>query len=59
LPGALRDDHLAAGESLLLGTHDITAARELVLPGLRPWLKIFPCLADSGYEGAGAASSSR
>ena len=35
-------------------THDITAARELVLPGLRPWLKIFPCLADSGYEGAGA-----
>jgi hypothetical protein len=35
-------------------THDITAARELVLPGLRPWLKTFPCLADSGYEGAGA-----
>jgi DDE superfamily endonuclease len=35
-------------------THDITAARELVLPGLRPWLKAFPCLADSGYEGAGA-----
>ena len=35
-------------------THDITAARELVLPGLRPWLKVFPCLADSGYEGAGA-----
>ena len=34
--------------------HDITAARELVLPGLRPWLKTFPCLADSGYEGAGA-----
>jgi hypothetical protein len=35
-------------------THGITAARELVLPGLRPWLKVFPCLADSGYEGAGA-----
>jgi hypothetical protein len=35
-------------------THDITAARELVLPGLRPWLAIVPCLADSGYEGAGA-----
>lgn len=35
-------------------THDITAAREQVLPGLRPWLKNFPCLADSGYEGAGA-----
>jgi hypothetical protein len=35
-------------------THDITAARELVLPGLWPWLKVFPCLADSGYEGAGA-----
>ena len=34
-------------------THDITAARELVLPGLRPWLKVFPCLGDSGYEGAG------
>jgi hypothetical protein len=35
-------------------THGITAARELVLPGLRPWLKVFPGLADSGYEGAGA-----
>jgi hypothetical protein len=35
-------------------THDITAACELVLPGLRPWPKTFPCLADSGYEGAGA-----
>jgi hypothetical protein len=34
-------------------THDITAARELVLPGLRPWLDRIPCLADSGYEGAG------
>jgi hypothetical protein len=35
------------------GTHDITAAREHVLPGLRPWLKDLPVLADSGYEGAG------
>jgi hypothetical protein len=35
-------------------THDITAAREQVLPGLRPWLKDLPALADSGYEGAGA-----
>ena len=34
------------------GTHDITA-RELVLPGLRPYLKDRPMLADSGYEGAG------
>jgi hypothetical protein len=35
-------------------TDDITAARELVLPGPRPWLKLFPGLADSGCEGAGA-----
>ena len=35
-------------------THDITAARDLVLPALRPYLKDIPCLADSGYEGAGA-----
>ncbi|HET9081887.1 MAG TPA: transposase family protein [Trebonia sp.] len=35
-------------------THDITAARDLVLPRLRPYLKAIPCLADSGYEGAGA-----
>jgi hypothetical protein len=34
--------------------HDITAAREQVLSGLRPWLKILPALADTGYEGAGA-----
>jgi hypothetical protein len=34
-------------------THDITAAREHVLPGLRPCLKDLPVLADSGYEGAG------
>ncbi len=33
--------------------HDITAARELVLGVLRPYLKDMPCLADPGYEGAG------
>jgi DDE superfamily endonuclease len=35
------------------GVHDITAARELVLAILRPFLKNLPVLADSGYEGAG------
>lgn len=35
-------------------THDLTSARELVLPALRPWLALFPCLTDSAYEGAGA-----
>jgi DDE superfamily endonuclease len=35
-------------------THDLTAARELVLPQARPYLKDMPILADSGYEGAGA-----
>ena len=35
-------------------THDLTAAREHVLPGARPYLKDLPFLADSGYEGAGA-----
>jgi hypothetical protein len=35
-------------------THDITAARRQVLPVLRTFLCLFPCLADSGYEGAGA-----
>ena len=35
-------------------THDLTAARELVLPQARPYLKKLPILADSGYEGAGA-----
>ena len=35
-------------------THDLTAARELVLPQARPYLKKLPFLADSGYEGAGA-----
>jgi len=34
-------------------THDLTAARELVLPEARPYLKDLPFLADSGYEGAG------
>jgi hypothetical protein len=33
--------------------HDITAAREHLLAGLRPYLKNLPVLADSGYEGAG------
>jgi DDE superfamily endonuclease len=35
-------------------THDLTAARELMLPQARPYLKALPFLADSGYEGAGA-----
>jgi DDE superfamily endonuclease len=35
-------------------THDLTAAREHVLPQARPCLKDLPFLADSGYEGAGA-----
>ena len=35
-------------------THDLTAARELVLPAARPYLNDLPVLADSGYEGAGA-----
>jgi hypothetical protein len=35
-------------------THDITAARALVLPAARPYLTGMPFLADSGYEGAGA-----
>jgi hypothetical protein len=35
-------------------THDLTAARELLLPQARPYLKDLPILADSGYEGAGA-----
>ena len=34
-------------------THDITAARQQVLPTARPYLKTLPILADSGYEGAG------
>ena len=35
-------------------THDLAAARELVLPEARPYLKDLPILADTGYEGAGA-----
>jgi hypothetical protein len=35
-------------------THDLTAARELVLPKAGPCLKKLPFLADSGYESAGA-----
>lgn len=35
-------------------THDLTAARDLVLPQARPCLSKLPFLADSGYEGAGA-----
>jgi hypothetical protein len=35
-------------------THDLTAARGLVLPQARPCLNILPLLADSGHEGAGA-----
>ena len=33
--------------------HDITAARDLVLAILAPYLQDLPVLADSGYEGAG------
>jgi DDE superfamily endonuclease len=40
-------------------THDLTAARELVLPEARPYLKDLPILAGSGYEGAGAGVTSR
>jgi hypothetical protein len=29
-------------------THDLTAARELVFPGARPYLRELPFLADSG-----------
>jgi DDE superfamily endonuclease len=45
---------LWASDVLPGSTHDITSARELVLPALRPWLTLFPCLTDSGYEGGGA-----
>ena len=40
-------------------THDLTAARELVLPAARRSLKDLPFLADSGYEGAGPGSTCR
>jgi hypothetical protein len=33
--------------------HDITAARELVLAALAPYLGHLPVLADCGYQGAG------
>ncbi len=45
---------LWVSEVLPGSTHDLTAARELVLPEARPYLKDLPFLADSGYEGAGA-----
>ena len=45
---------LWASDVLPGSTHDLTAARELVLPEARPYLKDLPILADSGYEGAGA-----
>ena len=45
---------LSASDVLPGSTHDLTAARELVLPEARPYLKDLPILADSGYEGAGA-----
>ena len=54
--GASRPGRRPAGVSDVLpgSTHDLTAARELVLPEARPYLKDLPVLADSGYEGAGA-----
>ena len=45
---------LRVSDALPGSTHDLTAARELVLPGARRYLKDLPFLADSGYEGAGA-----
>jgi hypothetical protein len=45
---------LWVSDALPGSTHDLTAARELVLPAARPYLKDLPFLADSGYEGAGA-----
>jgi hypothetical protein len=33
--------------------HDVTAARDLVLGALSPYLKDLPVLADGGYDGAG------
>ena len=45
---------LWVSDALPGSTHDLTAARELVLPQARPYLKNLPILADSGYEGAGA-----
>jgi len=45
---------LWVSDALPGSTHDLTAARELALPGSRPYLGKLPVLADSGYEGAGA-----
>lgn len=45
---------LWVSDALPGSTHDITAARQQVLPGLRPFLKKLPALADNGYDGAGA-----
>jgi hypothetical protein len=45
---------LWVSDALPGSTHDLTAAREHVLPQARPYLKELPLLADSGYEGAGA-----
>jgi DDE superfamily endonuclease len=45
---------LWVSEVLPGSTHDLTAAREHVLPVARPYLRDLPFLADSGYEGAGA-----
>lgn len=42
-----------ASDALPGSTHDITAARDLVLPAARPYTGKMPILADSGYEGAG------
>lgn len=44
---------LWVSDALPGSTHDLTAARDLVLPEARPYLKDLPILADSGYEGAG------
>jgi hypothetical protein len=46
--------HCGSADVLPGSIHDLTAARELVLPDARPYLKDLPILADSGYEGAGA-----
>ena len=55
-PGASAPGGVPLGVSDVLpsSTHDLTAARELVFPEARPYLKELPILADSGYKGAGA-----
>ena len=50
---AARDRAVGLGNVLPGSTHDLTAAREFVLPQARPYLGKLPVLADSGYEGAG------